>query len=106
LIFAGRAVDLKPIEISRSIWFVDSEDACHAPGVLLILMLKLRIAVIVILTGCAFSCFSSVKHIACGEGGMVTTNDGLYKTLLSLYAFTELPKMDMQYMKLLLWNRG
>ena len=85
--FAGRAVDL---ELFRSLadeyglWLI--EDACHAPGGYFLdsnnekqhcgngKFADLSI----------FS-FHPVKHIACGEGGMITTNDEeIYKKLLSL----------------------
>ena len=85
--FAGRAVDLeafRKLADEYKLWII--EDACHAPG------------------GCfedtkntvqkcgngnyadlAIFSFHPVKHIACGEGGMITTNDEtLYKKLLAL----------------------
>lgn len=85
--FAGRAVDL---EAFRSLadefgcWII--EDACHAPG-----------GYFIDKTGSKQYCgngkfadlaifsFHPVKHIACGEGGMITTNDEvLYQKLLML----------------------
>ncbi len=85
--FAGRAVDL---EIFRSLaneyglWII--EDACHAPG-----------GYFTDTNGTKQTCgngefadlaifsFHPVKHIASGEGGMITTNDEkLYNKLLTL----------------------
>lgn len=85
--FAGRAVNLercKKLADEFGLWII--EDACHAPG-----------ASFTDSNGTAqksgngtfadlaiFS-FHPVKHIATGEGGMITTNDEkLYKKLLTL----------------------
>jgi UDP-4-amino-4,6-dideoxy-N-acetyl-beta-L-altrosamine transaminase len=85
--FAGRPVNLercKKLAGEYGLWII--EDACHAPG-----------ASFVDSNGTAqksgngsfadlaiFS-FHPVKHIATGEGGMITTNDEkLYKKLLTL----------------------
>jgi len=85
--FAGRAVDLEAfrnIAEEYNLWII--EDACHAPG-----------GSFTDSTGKEQKCgngnfadlaifsFHPVKHIASGEGGMVTTNDKeLYERLLSL----------------------
>ncbi|MBK6363347.1 MAG: UDP-4-amino-4,6-dideoxy-N-acetyl-beta-L-altrosamine transaminase [Saprospiraceae bacterium] len=85
--FAGRAVNLeyvRKLADEYNLWII--EDACHAPGGYFIdkngvnqncgngMFAELAI----------FS-FHPVKHIACGEGGMITTNDEeLYKQLLRL----------------------
>lgn len=85
--FAGRAVDLeklKKIADDYGLWII--EDACHSPG-----------GYFLDSTGNKQNCgngnyadlaifsFHPVKHIASGEGGMITTNDEqLYKKLLSL----------------------
>lgn len=85
--FAGRAVDLekfKKLAAQYNLWII--EDSCHSPGGYFIdskgqpqncgngAFAELAI----------FS-FHPVKHIASGEGGMVTTNDEkLYKKLLKL----------------------
>lgn len=85
--FAGRAVDLeayKKLAEKYNLWII--EDACHAPG-----------GYFTDSTGKQQNCgngnfaelaifsFHPVKHIACGEGGMITTNDeALYKKLLML----------------------
>lgn len=85
--FAGRAVDLKAykkLAEEFDLWII--EDACHAPGGFFVdskgekqLCGNGNFADLAIFS------FHPVKHIACGEGGMVTTNDeGLYKKLLQL----------------------
>lgn len=85
--FAGRPVDLEKIrELADeyNLWII--EDACHAPGGYFIDSKGNK-------QYCgngnyadlAIFSFHPVKHIACGEGGMITTNDkGLYDRLLSL----------------------
>ncbi|WP_259017020.1 UDP-4-amino-4,6-dideoxy-N-acetyl-beta-L-altrosamine transaminase [Emticicia fluvialis] len=85
--FAGRAVNMeefRKLADEYNLWII--EDACHAPG-----------AFFKDSNGVNQSCgngnfadlavfsFHPVKHIACGEGGMITTNDEeLYKKLLQL----------------------
>jgi hypothetical protein len=85
--FAGRPVNLercKKLADEYGLWII--EDACHAPG-----------ASFVDSNGTtqksgngsfadlAIFSFHPVKHIATGEGGMITTNDEkLYKKLLTL----------------------
>jgi UDP-4-amino-4,6-dideoxy-N-acetyl-beta-L-altrosamine transaminase len=85
--FAGRSVDLescKAIADKYNLWII--EDACHAPG-----------GHIKDSNGfkqnsgngnfanLAIFSFHPVKHIACGEGGMITTNDeALYNKLILL----------------------
>ena len=85
--FAGRAVDLeayRKLANEYGLWIV--EDACHAPG-----------GSFVKSNGQESKCgsgefadlaifsFHPVKHIASGEGGMITTNDeSLYNRLLAL----------------------
>ncbi|MBB5439642.1 hypothetical protein HDC92_003338 [Pedobacter sp. AK017] len=85
--FAGRAVNLevfKSLADEYGLWII--EDACHAPG-----------GYFIDSTGKKQNCgngnfadlaifsFHPVKHIACGEGGMITTNNEiLYKKLLML----------------------
>jgi UDP-4-amino-4,6-dideoxy-N-acetyl-beta-L-altrosamine transaminase len=85
--FAGRAVNLeafKQLADEYGCWII--EDACHAPGGYFIDSNETK-------QGCgngsfadlAIFSFHPVKHIACGEGGMITTNDEqLYKKLLML----------------------
>lgn len=85
--FAGRAINLeefKKLADEYNLWII--EDACHAPG-----------GYFVDSKGTQQNCgngnfadlsifsFHPVKHIATGEGGMITTNnEELYKKLLML----------------------
>lgn len=85
--FAGRVVDLekfKALAQQYNLWII--EDSCHSPG-----------GYFTDSTGTKQNCgngnfadlaifsFHPVKHIASGEGGMVTTNDEkLYQKLLQL----------------------
>ena len=85
--FAGRAVDLEAFRALADefgLWII--EDACHAPGGFFMDSKGNK-------QNCgngnfadlAIFSFHPVKHIACGEGGMITTNDeALYKKLLKL----------------------
>jgi UDP-4-amino-4,6-dideoxy-N-acetyl-beta-L-altrosamine transaminase len=85
--FAGRAVDLeayKALAQEFGLWII--EDACHAPGGFFTDSTRTQ-------QRCgngqfadlAIFSFHPVKHIAAGEGGMVTTNDEvLYQKLLLL----------------------
>lgn len=85
--FAGRAVNLealKELATTYDLWMI--EDACHAPGGYFLDSLgntqncgNGKFADLAIFS------FHPVKHIACGEGGMITTNDEtLYNKLLAL----------------------
>lgn len=85
--FAGLPLDLeqfKELAALHDLWIV--EDACHAPG-----------GYFIDSSGAKQMCgngnyadisvfsFHPVKHIACGEGGMVTTNsEELYDSLIKL----------------------
>ena len=84
---AGRAVNLeeyRTLADKYGPWII--EDACHAPGGYFIDSIDEKefcgngkFAELAIFS------FHPVKHIACGEGGMITTNDeALYKKLLLL----------------------
>ena len=85
--FTGRSVNLeafKKLAEKYDLWII--EDACHAPGGFFIDSKNEK-------QNCGNSKFADlaifsfhpVKHIACGEGGMITTNDShLYKKLLLL----------------------
>lgn len=85
--FAGRPIDL---ELVRSLandfglWII--EDACHAPGGFFLDTTGTKqFCGNSIFADLAIFSFHPVKHIACGEGGMITTNDeNLYKKLLLL----------------------
>jgi UDP-4-amino-4,6-dideoxy-N-acetyl-beta-L-altrosamine transaminase len=85
--FAGRAVDLeafRKLADKYNLWII--EDACHAPGGYFTdTNNKTQNCGNSNFADLAIFSFHPVKHIACGEGGMVTTNDeSLYKKLLSL----------------------
>ncbi len=85
--FAGRAVDMercKQIAEKYGLWII--EDACHAPGASFIDSKgNSQRAGNGNFAELAIFSFHPVKHIATGEGGMITTNDEkLYKKLLSL----------------------
>jgi UDP-4-amino-4,6-dideoxy-N-acetyl-beta-L-altrosamine transaminase len=85
--FAGRAVNLEEfrnLADEYNLWLI--EDACHAPGGHFTDSNNT-------VQNCgngnfadlAIFSFHPVKHIACGEGGMITTdNEILYKKLLAL----------------------
>ena len=85
--FAGRAVDLeafRKLADEYDLWII--EDACHAPGGYFTDSNATQ-------QNCgngnfadlAIFSFHPVKHIASGEGGMITTNDkDLYEKLLKL----------------------
>jgi len=85
--FAGNAVNLKEFRALADefgIWII--EDACHAPGGYFIDNKEKR-------QKCgngnfadlAIFSFHAAKHITCGEGGMITTNDKeLYEKILML----------------------
>ncbi|MCH7412070.1 UDP-4-amino-4,6-dideoxy-N-acetyl-beta-L-altrosamine transaminase [Belliella sp. R4-6] len=85
--FAGRAVNLEQFRILADefdLWII--EDSCHSPGGHFVDSKGHR-------QNCgngnfadlAIFSFHPVKHIASGEGGMITTNDeDLYKKLLML----------------------
>lgn len=85
--FAGLPVDLEAFRVLADVhdlWIV--EDACHAPGGFFIdsKQQKQFCGNGVYADAAVFS-FHPVKHIACGEGGMVTTNsEEVYKKLLLL----------------------
>ena len=85
--FAGRAVDLEAFRTladQYGLWII--QDSCHSPGGYFIDSKGSkqhcgngRFADLAIFS------FHPVKHIATGEGGMITTNDeALYKKLLEL----------------------
>ncbi len=85
--FAGRAVDLeafRKLADEHNLWII--EDACHAPGgYFKDTKNTLQKCGNGNYADLAIFSFHPVKHIACGEGGMITTNDeSLYKKLLAL----------------------
>ena len=83
--FAGRAVNLeeyKNLAQEYNLWII--EDACHAPGGYFIDSTgKQQMCGNGNFADLAIFSFHPVKHIASGEGGMITTNDEkLYQRLL------------------------
>ncbi len=85
--FAGYAVDterLRRLADQYGLWIL--EDACHAPGGYFIDTKGVKqFCGNGVYADLAIFSFHPVKHIACGEGGMVTTNNkALYEKLLLL----------------------
>lgn len=85
--FAGRATNLealKKLADDYDMWII--EDACHSPGGFFKDSNKeIQKCGNGKFADLAVFSFHPVKHIACGEGGMITTNDPiLYKRLLTL----------------------
>lgn len=85
--FAGRAVDLekfKALADEYGLWII--EDSCHSPGGFFKdSKMGSQNCGNGIFADLAIFSFHPVKHIASGEGGMVTTNDEkLYKKLMQL----------------------
>ena len=85
--FAGRAVNLEEfMELAKEydLWII--EDACHAPGGYFIDSEdQKQFCGNGNFADLAIFSFHPVKHIASGEGGMITTNDKkLYEKLLQL----------------------
>ena len=85
--FSGRAVDLesfRKLANEYGCWII--EDACHAPGGFFTDSKgQKHFCGSGDFSELAIFSFHPVKHIACGEGGMITTNDEyLYKKLLIL----------------------
>ncbi len=85
--FAGRAVDLEKLKVLANkfnLWII--EDACHAPGGYFTDSkgIKQNCGNGIFADLSIFS-FHPVKHIATGEGGMITiNNEDIYKKLLEL----------------------
>ena len=85
--FAGLPVNLekfKQLAIEHDLWLI--EDACHAPGGSFTDSRgkKQKCGNGVFADAAVFS-FHPVKHIACGEGGMITTNSkNIYDKLILL----------------------
>jgi UDP-4-amino-4,6-dideoxy-N-acetyl-beta-L-altrosamine transaminase len=106
--FAGRAVDLeafRKLADEYNLWIL--EDACHAPGG----YFEDSKSNIQKCGNCNFAdlaifSFHPVKHIACGEGGMITTNDEtLYKKLLALRTHG-ITKNEFDYMNTVDYANG
>jgi UDP-4-amino-4,6-dideoxy-N-acetyl-beta-L-altrosamine transaminase len=85
--FSGRVVNMEAIsELAKEhgIWIV--EDACHSPGGYFFdKQNQKQSSGNGLFADLSIFSFHPVKHIACGEGGMITTNNyTLYKKLLKL----------------------
>ncbi len=85
--FAGRAVNLeafRKLADKHGLWII--EDSCHAPGGYFIdSNSKKQFCGNGSFAELAIFSFHPVKHIACGEGGMITTNNkSLYEKLMLL----------------------
>ena len=98
--FAGLAIqmdELKKLLHDYGLWIL--EDSCHAPGGFYtdIKGEKQNCGNCKNLSDLAIFSFHPVKHISCGEGGMVTTNKlNYYKQLLKLQnQITVLLKMNL-----------
>lgn len=106
--FAGRAVNLeefRSLADEYGLWII--EDACHAPGGFFIDNQNQK-------QNCgngnyadlAIFSFHPVKHIACGEGGMITTNNKkLYKKLLKLRTHG-ITKIKDDFVNDIAWAKG
>lgn len=97
--FAGRAVNLeefKKVADEYDLWIL--EDACHAPGGFFVdTNNEKQFCGNGNFAELAIFSFHPVKHIASGEGGMITTNDeSLYKKLL-LYRTHGITKGDSDF---------
>ncbi|MCE3294320.1 MAG: UDP-4-keto-6-deoxy-N-acetylglucosamine 4-aminotransferase [Crocinitomicaceae bacterium] len=95
--FGGLPVDLEKFkELARQhdLWII--EDACHAPGGYFTDTASKEIRCgSGIYADCAVFSFHPVKHIACGEGGMVTTNSEEVYQKLKLYRTHGITKENM-----------
>jgi len=85
--FAGLPIDMekfRKLADKHNLWIV--EDACHAPGGFFTDSTgNTQMAGNAKYADIGVFSFHPVKHIACGEGGMVTTNsESIYKKLMSL----------------------
>jgi len=96
--FAGYAVNLeafKKLANEHGLWII--EDACHAPGGYFTDSHQIKqFCGNSNFADLAIFSFHPVKHIACGEGGMITTNnEKLYQKLLLLrtHGITKDPEM-------------
>jgi len=106
--FSGRAVNLeefKKLADEYSLWII--EDACHAPGGYFVDNLKnIQNCGNSEFADLAIFSFHPVKHIACGEGGMITTNDeNLYKKLIKLRSHG-ITKSNNEYTNDVAWANG
>lgn len=95
---AGLPVNLeafKQLADEYNLWIV--EDAAHAPGGYFIDSQKQKVLCgSNIYSDCAVFSFHPVKHIACGEGGMITTNSKEVYDKLVLLRTHGITKTNMQ----------
>lgn len=85
--FSGLPVNLEELKILSNKYGLNViEDACHAPGAYFLdKQNQKQYSGNCTFTDLAIFSFHPVKHIAAGEGGMITTNDeNLYRRLLTL----------------------
>ena len=95
--FAGAAIDMEAFRaLADDFGLFLLEDSCHAPGGYFTDSRgKKQNCGNGVFADAAIFSFHPVKHIACGEGGMITTNDPkLYQKLLRLrtHGITKNPK--------------
>ncbi|MGB0376009.1 MAG: UDP-4-amino-4,6-dideoxy-N-acetyl-beta-L-altrosamine transaminase [Flavobacteriaceae bacterium] len=95
--FAGAAIDMEAFRaLADDFGLFLLEDSCHAPGGYFTDSKgKKQNCGNGVFADAAIFSFHPVKHIACGEGGMITTNDPkLYQKLLRLrtHGITKNPK--------------
>lgn len=106
--FAGRAVNMeefRKLADEYGLWII--EDACHAPGGYFVdSQNKIQNCGNGNFAELAIFSFHPVKHIACGEGGMITTNDEvLYKKLLTLRTHG-ITKNEMEFSNTIYFANG
>lgn len=97
--FAGYAVnleELKQLAEEYNLWII--EDACHAPGGYFVdSKERKQFCGNGKFADLAIFSFHPVKHIACGEGGMITTNDEQLYNKLMILRTHGIVKSDDQY---------
>lgn len=95
--FAGLPInleELKQLADNHGLWII--EDAAHAPGGSFTDSKGVvNMCGNAVYCDCAVFSFHPVKHIACGEGGMVTTNNKELYELLKLYRSHGITKENM-----------
>ena len=106
--FAGRAVNLeefRKLADEYDLWII--EDACHAPGGFFKDSKgEQQNCGNGVYADLSIFSFHPVKHIACGEGGMITTNDKfLYERLLALRTHG-IVKSDARYQNSIEFSGG
>lgn len=95
--FAGLPVNMEAFRAmadEHDLWII--EDACHAPGGYLMDTKGVKQNCgNAVYADCGVFSFHPVKHIACGEGGMVTTNSAEIYEQLMLYRTHGITKNNM-----------